>query len=227
MTWKPIETFGLFQDELTQLDDAAHEILGFCETGSIGDRFGGCLFYTYLPPDTSNETLLVQPAFLDDLEKFNARIKDEKLVKDLAIEARKQYAAKLNDKILRAFSELAREVTDPLYKAAGIRIKWTEVIYEKNNYLGSHGKPTFVRQEIKDGVAVRRVVKQISRGRPPVWTRAKLEQKIRSAVKAFRKRKYRSPTIAEAANELKMPVATLKKLLQRHGLLYSAYKKET
>jgi hypothetical protein len=80
----------------------------------------------------------------------------------------------------------------------------------------------FLIQGTKSGLLLRD-----SRGRPPVWTRAKLEQKIRSAVKAFRKRKYRSPTIVQTAAELKMPVATLKKLLQRHGLLYSTYKKET
>lgn len=68
---------------------------------------------------------------------------------------------------------------------------------------------------------------QDGRGRPPVWTHAKIEQKIRSAVSGFRKKRYRNPTLAEAANELKMSIGTLKKLLQRHGLRYSTYKKET
>ncbi len=65
------------------------------------------------------------------------------------------------------------------------------------------------------------------RGRPAVWTRAKLEQKIRSGINAFRKRKYRSPTLAELAEEIKMATPTLKKLLLRYELRYSTYKKET
>jgi len=79
----------------------------------------------------------------------------------------------------------------------------------------------FLIQGTKSGLLLRD-----GRGRPRVWRRGKLEQKIRGAIRTFRKRKYRSPTIPEAANELKMPVATLKSLLQRHGLRYSDYKKD-
>lgn len=64
------------------------------------------------------------------------------------------------------------------------------------------------------------------RGRPPKWTRAKLEQKLRSGIKSFKKKRYRSPTLAELADELKTPLATLKSQLQRYGLRYSAYKKD-
>jgi hypothetical protein len=96
----------------------------------------------------------------------------------------------------------------------------------------THGKARLLKQRLRkgmdDGSKINRAIwGELKAGRPPVWTHGKLEQKIRGAVKGFRKRKYRSPTIAEAANDLKMPVATLKKLLQRHDLLYSTYKKET
>jgi hypothetical protein len=65
------------------------------------------------------------------------------------------------------------------------------------------------------------------KGRPRKWTRAKLEQVIRRAISSYRKRKYRSPTLEQAANEINMPVANLKKLMLRYGLRYSTYKKET
>jgi hypothetical protein len=64
------------------------------------------------------------------------------------------------------------------------------------------------------------------KGRLRKWTAAKLELRLRSAVRTFRKRRYRSPTLPEVAAEMKMPVATLKKLLQRYGLRYLDYKKE-
>ena len=66
-----------------------------------------------------------------------------------------------------------------------------------------------------------------TRGRPAKWTRSVLEQKIRRAVNAFKKKEYRSPTLPEVAGKLGMPDATLKKLLFRYGLRYSTYKKET
>ncbi len=67
----------------------------------------------------------------------------------------------------------------------------------------------------------------ISKGRPATWDKSKIEQMIRRAVAGFRKKNYgRRPTLTEAANELKMPVATLKSQLQRYGLRYSTYKKD-
>jgi hypothetical protein len=81
------------------------------------------------------------------------------------------------------------------------------------------------------GTGARRLVrKQLHlppQGRPPKHTKVKLEQMIRRAVAGFRKKNYgRSPTLPEVANELQMPVATLKSLLHRHGLRYSTYKKD-
>jgi hypothetical protein len=66
-----------------------------------------------------------------------------------------------------------------------------------------------------------------NRGRPPKWTKGKIEQAIRRAVSRYRKKKYRSPTLEQAANEINMPATTLKKLMLRYGLRYSTYKKET
>ncbi len=66
-----------------------------------------------------------------------------------------------------------------------------------------------------------------SRGRPSKHTKAKLEKTIRQGVGSYRRKNYgRSPTLPEVANELQMPVATLKSLLHRHGLRYSTYKKD-
>ncbi len=65
------------------------------------------------------------------------------------------------------------------------------------------------------------------RGRPSKHTKAKLEKTIRQGVGSYRRKNYgRSPTLPEVANELQMPVATLKSLLHRHGLRYSTYKKD-
>ncbi len=65
------------------------------------------------------------------------------------------------------------------------------------------------------------------RGRPSKHTKAKLEETIRRCIGSYRRKNYgRSPTLPEVANELQMPVATLKSLLHRHGLRYSTYKKD-
>jgi hypothetical protein len=66
-----------------------------------------------------------------------------------------------------------------------------------------------------------------NRGRPRKWTRGEVEKLLRRAVRSYRKKKYRSPTLKEAASEINMPVANLKKLMLRHKLRYLTYKKET
>ncbi len=66
-----------------------------------------------------------------------------------------------------------------------------------------------------------------ARGRPRQWTRTKLEQRLLQAIGSYKKKNYgRKPTIAKAAAEMKMPVATLKSLLRRYDLKYSTYKKD-
>jgi len=66
-----------------------------------------------------------------------------------------------------------------------------------------------------------------SKGRPRQWTRTKLEQRLLQAIGSYKKKNYgRKPTIAKAAAEMKMPVATLKSLMRRYDLKYSTYKKD-
>ncbi len=219
---KPLESIEELHEIREEFRNAVHRIFGSTALiGAHGDRHGGTLFYAYTPT-----TGLLQ-SFFGESEIFAHILKDEKLFEELMQIAQQHYQSKVIAKITGALRDLAEEVFLPIYKAAGVNPKWTDVVYEIDDIFGVGGKETIVKKEIKDGVMVSRVVKYARKGRPPVWTSAKLEQRIRSAVRTFRKRKYRSPTLAEAAGEMRMPVTTLKKLLQRYGLRYSFYKKET
>jgi transcriptional regulator with GAF, ATPase, and Fis domain len=77
-------------------------------------------------------------------------------------------------------------------------------------------------------VLARRQLQLPQRGRPAKYTKAKVEQMIRQAIASCRRKNYNvSPTLAKTANEMGMPVATLKKLMQRYELKYLPFKKET
>jgi hypothetical protein len=69
------------------------------------------------------------------------------------------------------------------------------------------------------------------RGRPPVWSKFKLQQTILRTVQMFEKRRYRTPTLRETAAAIgerqPMTEAALKKLLQRYGLKWSELKRKT
>jgi hypothetical protein len=68
-----------------------------------------------------------------------------------------------------------------------------------------------------------------SKGRPATWDKSKIEQAVIRARSAFKKRKYRAPTLKELALEIskRQPLteASLKMLLKRHGLSWRAMKK--
>jgi hypothetical protein len=82
-------------------------------------------------------------------------------------------------------------------------------------------------EEYLDGVTGFKISK--SKGRPPRYTKARLEGILQRAVRSFRKRENRSPTLTEAVNEINksrpMTLAAMKSLLSRYGLRYSIYKK--
>lgn len=102
-----------------------------------------------------------------------------------------------------AIRSAARKAGDVAFRKASTPGRFVAVIYEK-------------------------YIDESDPGRPREWTREDIEQKVRIAVSSFKRKHYnKNPTLDEAASEIKMPVATLKKLLQRYRLKYSAYKKET
>ncbi len=69
------------------------------------------------------------------------------------------------------------------------------------------------------------------KGRPAKWDKHKLEQIVLRTTTAFKKRKYRAPTLKEVALEIskRQPLteASLKMLLKRYGLSWRAIKKVT
>ena len=137
------------------------------------------------------------------------------IIEELTREKRAQLKELIEDTVRQAMYDFWFEVDSEAKEKTSTGLTSRGVRFTRNGA---------VRISRKRGILEKKSIGKS--GRPPVWTHGKLEQKIRGAVKAFRKRKYRSPTIPEAANELKMPVATLKSLLQRHGLRYSDYKKD-
>lgn len=191
MTWKIIESTKDFYDMAEKFREAIRELFGNNSSGGIGDQFGGLLMYVYLPAKANQ----VQPALGENLKRLAEALNNEALVEELALQARNNYRSRISRKIMEATRDLGIEVLFPLYEAAGIERKWTEIIYEHNDHRGSYGAETFLRKEVKNGITVSRVVKQIGKGRPAIYTKAKLEQMLRGAISRFRKRNYRSPSL--------------------------------
>jgi hypothetical protein len=222
MKWTAIEGIEASYEAADKFHKAMQELFGNLNGGSDGDVFGGTLHFIYLPQELNE----AQPALVEDLKMFADALKDEELVDRLAEEARAEYRRQLSNKISTATRELQYEVMAPLYEAAGIKPKWTDIHYEHRDFFrGHHGAKTLIRKQIKSGVTVSKIVRQMGRGRPPKWTRSKLDQMIRSKFASYLKKHYRKPTISAMAKELDIPDVTLKKLMQRYGIKYSYYKK--
>ncbi len=98
------------------------------------------------------------------------------------------------------------------------------IALDKKGFIKAHAK------EYEQGVKADLELK--GRGRPPAYSKVKLEEMLKQTISSYKRRNYgRAPTIAEAAKEIskRQPMTTvnLKQLLHRHGLLYSTYKKVT
>jgi hypothetical protein len=182
MKWTAIESTKAFHEASDKFHKAIEEIFSNYNSASIGDAFGGALHYVYVPPQSSE----VEPALLEELKRIAEAINNQSIVDELMGEAIQIYRARLFKKIRSATEELRLEAMSPLYLAAGVTPKWSEVFYEHDDYRGIGGKETFVKKEIKSGVTVGRVVRQIGRGRPKEWTTAKLKSAVKKAAKAAR-----------------------------------------
>ncbi len=100
----------------------------------------------------------------------------------------------------------------PLYKAAGLTSKRTSTIYEHNDHRRSYGAKVLLRKEIKNGVTVSRVVKQMNKGRPLKCT----TETIFSAIEEFDEQ----PSMKQVEAALGVSRVKIAQLLRRGDLRF-------
>ncbi len=155
------------------------------------------------------------------------------------------YTAIIDQKAVVEKTEIASNyITKHLTRALGValgKLMQEALVYEGNEILKKVGyeavgndKPALRHLEKlhdTEGQITRKSMGLPTAGRPSRHTKAKIEQMLRKAIKGFRKRKYRNPTLTEAVEEIsktqEMSLANMKQLLHRYELRYSTYTKET
>ncbi len=108
-----------------------------------------------------------------------------------------------------------------------------EVMYtnDKDPHSYTHLRPAESYNEAVDRLAkffsaqIKTVFHAPRAGRPIKWTRNETEKRMLKAAAAFRKRKYRLPTLAELSKEMKVPEGALTSAMKRHSLSWKVIKK--
>lgn len=150
------------------------DIFGECQTTKMQDMFGGVSLWVYLPPVPSSKTPVdayIQRTFAEESMEIAAK---------LLPQMRTNFARELAPKISSAIDDLFHEVLSPLYDATGR--KWGEEVY-RSKWDGKEVQHIYIgTRELKDGQVIRHR-KQAKHGRPPQWTKARLEKEVRRASK--------------------------------------------
>jgi hypothetical protein len=190
----------------------------FAASGGF-DEYGGELYYIYLPPQSDDQII----EYLSD--RFESE-EEQKVLVELLPTAKRDFDSSLNQKIRQALEDLTQESLFPLYEATGKRYKVKRVEYDSRNSQTKGGRLT--KAELKDGVVRHTVLKQPKAGRPPKRTRISLQQKIETAIVAFKlKHNDAPPTMAQIAKSLKISLSALKMRIKREGLQWKELREVT
>ncbi len=195
--------------------------------GYLESRYKHKGFVGKISTNFKEHTITFQPATTEDLQKLGTTEEQAAAVKAITEEthAASTYIAKnLQRAIILAINKLMQEAVTH----AGVEL------CKKN----SDEKVTSeeILRPLKDlQLAEMQITKKSvglpTAGRPSRHTKVKIEQMLRKAIKGFRKRKYRNPTLTEAVEEIsktrEMSLANMKQILHRYELRYSTYTKET
>ena len=154
---------------------------------------------------------------------------DPEVINRMLPQAKEEFRIRLFEKLRMAADELAHEVLAPIYEATGLTWDMVYPVYifrDDFTYQIEYRK-----RELKDGHPSYRTVKSPG-GRPPQLEDAELEQRIRKAAVAFKKRNYgKTPTLKQVAEVLskRQPITepALKMRMKRAGMSWKEIRKVT